>query len=158
MSLENASGGFTDLDELAKDATAVVSRIREFHPEETSPEGYKSEPVTIDLLICSGERKGEVVRGMKVKKGGVVSTLRRSQVGKDVAGVIVIKHSTKRKDRDGNPLPFAAMDPCDSAQMDQVKEVYRNGTGFDDNPNLVSAPSASAAGAGDDDSDSEPPF
>lgn len=131
--LENASGGFTDLDELARTNTLIVVRIKEILPEETSREGYKSKPVIGDLLICSGERSGEVVRGMNIRKGGVTATLRRSSVGKDVAGVMVVSTSDKRE------KPFAAMNPCDSTQLDQVKQVYRGGAGFDDNSGLSNA-------------------
>jgi len=151
MSLENASGGFTDLDELARDNTLVVVRIKEIHGEEVSPEGYKSYPVTGDLLLCSGPRSGEVIRGMKIKKGGVTNTLRRSSVGKDVAGAIVVKKIEKRKD------PFAAMDPCNETQLDTVKQVYRGGAGFDDNSGLSNAAAAAPAGSAPA-GDTQPPF
>ena len=150
MSLENASGGFTDLDELARDSTLVVTRIKKIHPEEVSSEGYKSLPVTADLLICSGQRSGEVVRGMKIRKGGITNTLRRSSVGKDVAGVIVVKKIDKRKD------PFPAMDPCSGSQLEDVKATYRDGVGFDGNENLVAASAAPAATASA--GETRPPF
>lgn len=139
MSLENASTGFTDFDELARGNTPVVARIRQIHPEERNGD-YTSYPVTIDLLICGGPRAGEVVRGYKVKKNGITSTLRRSSEGKDVAGVIAITTSDKRKD------PFVGMNPCDPAQLETVKAVYRDGVGFDSNENLVSAGATAAPG------------
>lgn len=155
MSLENASTGFTDFDELARGNTPVVCRVRQIHPEERNGD-YTSYPVTIDLLICAGERAGEVVRGYKVKKNGITSTLRRSSEGKDVAGVIAITTSEKRKD------PFVGMNPCDPVQLESVKAVYRDGVGFDSNDNLVSvgggaaaAPSGNGAARPVDD---EPPF
>lgn len=157
--LENASGGFTDLDDLARNNTLVVARIKDFLPEETSSEGYKSLPVMADLLICSGPDKGDVVRGMKIKKGGITNTLRRSNVGKDVAGLIKVKLNDKRKDRDGNPQPFAAMDPCTAEQLADVKLVYRDGTGFDSNSNLVGATAGTSGNSAAPAADSDlPPF
>jgi hypothetical protein len=151
--LENASGGFTDLDELARTNTLIVVRIKEIHPEEVDAQrGFKSNPVTGDLLICSGERAGEVVRGMKIKKGGVTATLRRSSIGKDVAGVMVVSTSDKRD------KPFAAMNPCDSVQLDAVKQVYRGGAGFDDNSGLSNAAPKSAPAASAPAGDTPPPF
>lgn len=155
--LENASGGFTDLDELARNNTLIVVRIKEFHPTEIDPvRKYESKPVTGDLLICSGERTGEVVRGMKIKKGGVTATLRRSSVGKDVAGVMVVSTSDRRDN------PFAAMNPCDSTQLDTVKQVFRGGAGFDDNSGLSNAAPKAAATSGTAASapaaDVKPPF
>lgn len=159
MSLENASGGFTDLDELARNNTLVVARIREFLAhEKDSTTGYESDPVMADLLICNGHRAGEVVRGMKIKKNGIVSTLRRSAPGKDVAGMITVKLNQKRKDTSGNPQPFVAMDPVDAGQMDTVKGVYKDGTGFDDNANLVSATAATSGNGGNYTAAGAPPF
>lgn len=151
MSLENASGGFTDLDELARDKTLVVCRIKEFHARERSEQGYDSDPVSVDLLICSGTRAGEVVRGMKMKRNGITNTLRRSAPGKDVAGVIQPKTTEKRKE------PFVSLDPVNSEQMETIKRVYRDGVGFDDNANLVGA-TAAAPSAGSSASTDEPPF
>lgn len=151
MSLENASGGFTDLDELARDKTLVVCRIKEFHARERSEQGFESDPVTVDLLICSGTRAGEVVRGMKMKRNGITNTLRRSAPGKDVAGIIQPKTTEKRKD------PFVSLDPVNSDDMESIKRVYRDGTGFDENSNLVGATTAPAAGSAPTAS-SEPPF
>jgi hypothetical protein len=152
MSLENASGGFIDLDQLARDKTLVVCRIKEFLPREVSDRGFESDPVMVDMLICSGPQRGEVVRGFKAKRNGITSTLRRSAVGKDVAGVIEPKTSDKRKD------PFVSLNPVNSAQMEEIKKVYRDGVGFDSNTNLVGASSAPAAGGGATAADEEPPF
>lgn len=152
MSLENASGGFTDLDELARNKTLVVCRIKEFNAREISEKGYESDPVTVDLLICSGTKAGEVVRGMKMKRNGVTNTLRRSAPGKDVAGVIQPKSTEKRKD------PFVSLDPVDSEQMDNIKKIYRDGTGFDDNANLVGATAAAPSAASSSSTTEEPPF
>ena len=151
MSLENASTGFTDFDELARGNTPVVARIRQIHPSETNGD-YTSYPVTIDLLICGGERRGEVVRGYKVKKNGITSTLRRSSEGKDVAGVIAITSSEKRKD------PFVGMNPCDPSQLEAVKAVYRDGVGFDSNSNLVGVAAAPSNGVPAKPVADEPPF
>lgn len=159
MSLENASGGFTDLDELARNKTLVVCRIKEFNAPEKSEQGYESNPVTVDLLFCSGPKTGEVVRGMKMKRNGITNTLRRSAPGKDVAGVVQVKLNEKRKDRDGNPQPFVSLDPVNSEQMDDIKKAYRDGVGFDDNANLVSAAAAAPSAASTSAvADSEPPF
>lgn len=153
MSLENASGGFTDLDELARNQTLVVCRIKEFHATEISEKGYESDPVTVDLLICSGPKAGEVVRGMKMKRNGITGTLRRSAPGKDVAGVIQPKTTDKRKD------PFVSMDPVNDDQMFSIKKVYRDGVGFDSNTNLVGAAAAPSAGtSGSYTATEQPPF
>lgn len=152
MSLENASGGFTDLDELARNRTLVVCRIKEFNAHEISDKGYESDPVTVDLLICSGTKAGEVVRGMKMKRNGVTNTLRRSAPGKDVAGVIQPKTTEKRKE------PFVSLDPVNSEQMESIKKVYRDGVGFDDNANLVSATAATPSAASSAPVTDAPPF
>lgn len=151
MSLENASGGFTDLDELARNKTLVVCRIKEFHAREKSEQGYESDPVSVDLLLCTGPKAGEVVRGMKMKRNGITNTLRRSAPGKDVAGVIQPKTTEKRKE------PFVSLDPVNSEQMDDIKKVYRDGVGFDDNANLVGATAATPSAATSSTAE-EPPF
>lgn len=150
MALSNVqSGSFTDLDELAKDRTLVVFRVKQLLPERASKiPGRMNKPVLADMLICTGERAGEVTHNDDIIGNGITGALRRAGEGKDVAARLeVITHSTGTK--------YAGAQTCTDAELAEIQKVYRDGKGFD-----APAPVLANAGAVSSqvDDDSEPPF
>jgi hypothetical protein len=150
MALQNASGGsFTDLDELAKDKTLVVFRVRQLLEERPSQfPGNTIKPVLADMLICSGERKGEVTRNDDIIGAGVTGTLRRAGEGKDVAARLEVITQPGRR-------PYIGAQTCTDEELAKIGPVYEDGKGFDAPAPILQNAGAVSSPVGDDD---EPPF
>lgn len=151
MTLQNASGGsYTDLDELARDKTIVVFRVRELLPERPSQfPGNSIMPVLADMLICSGPRTGEVTRNDDIIGAGVTGTLRRAGAGADVAARLEVIQQQGRR-------AYVGAQTCTEDELATAMKVYDDGRGFDAKTQLTNAStSVSGNGAAADD---EPPF
>lgn len=152
MPLDNATGGsYTDLDELAKDNTLVVFRVKALLPDRPAKGSTRmNKPVLADMLICTGPRKGEVTRDDDIIGGGITGPLRRAGEGKDVAARLeVITHATGNK--------YVGAQTCTPEELAEIGVVYDDGRGFD-KTSVLSNVGASAPAARTPVDDDEPPF
>lgn len=147
----------TALLELATKEAKVVFRVVQLHDEEQMENG-KVQPVTADMIVCSGPHKGKVLTDYRHIGRGVTGPLRRAmQQGNDeVAGRL-------EKKRTGSTDWVAVQTPNDD-DFELISNFYGDGTKvWRDAQPLVAGDSVGSSnglarvGGGSDDSEA-PPF
>lgn len=148
------AGAFLNLRELAKDGPVVcIFRVVAFHePEKATGFAGTNVPVTADVLICDGRRKGEVhlgekfigaitapLRGVRNPKGGEAPQPPENTVGQQV--VLRVKLVNEGKSNEG-----AVGDEPSDSEMDAAGAAYQDGKGWDVAP--VAAAAVPAQGNG----------
>lgn len=150
-----ASGGDTDFDDikrallaLAKKETKVVFKTTELHEEIELANG-KVQPVTADMVVCSGPDKGKVLRGYRTIGRGMTGPLRRAWANgdKEVAARLELKKT-------GATEWVAAQTPNDD-DYELIEGFYGDGTSAWKGPDLVESGIIPMSAAGDDEN---PPF
>jgi hypothetical protein len=160
MALTKAlSGGDTEFGEvkemmlaLAKKETKVVFRVLELHDEIQMNKGTV-QPVTADMVVCSGPHKGKVLLDFRHIGRGVTGPLRRAWANgdKEVACRLETKFTS------GNPWP-AAQTPNDD-DFELIEAFYGDGKSAWKGPDLVESEDAPASGSlAKANQDDEPPF
>lgn len=126
-------GGYLDFAELTEDGPIVcVFAIREFHDPEPGDYGLKV-PVTADVLICDGDRAGEVVLGENFfgAPTGPLRGVKNPKKGdkiRDVADPVndigdELTFTVKYVERAGTQS-FVALDPPSKADSKMANELY----------------------------------
>jgi hypothetical protein len=149
-------GGDTDWDEikqafigLAKKETKVVFRVIELHDEVQMANG-KVQPVTADMVVCTGPNKGKVLRNYRHIGRGVTGPLRRAKANGDTE--VAARLEAKKT---GATDWVAAQTPNDD-DMNLIEGFYGEGLSVWNGPDLVESENGvgSPATAGDE----LPPF
>lgn len=149
-------GAFLDLRELADDGPVLcIFRVREFHaPEKATGFDGLNLPVTADVLVCDGPRKGEVHLGEKFI-GAITAPLRgvrnpkrdeaprpaETAIGEEI--VLRIKVLNKGKSNAG-----AVGDEPSDTEMAAAEAIHQGGAAWNVAPANGSAAAQEPVAAG----------
>lgn len=158
-------GGYLDFAELTEDGPIVcIFHLREFHDPEPGDYGLKV-PVDADVLICDGDRAGEVVLGENFfgAPTGPLRGVKNPKKGdkiRDVADPVngigdELTFTVKYVERQGTQS-FVALDPPSRADSKMANELYAElAEKFPGETDGDLDWDAAAGGAGSDDADDQ---
>lgn len=135
--------------ELAKKEVKVVFRTLALH-EETQMENGTVQPVTADMIVCTGPNKGKVLLDYRHIGRGVTGPLRRAWAAGDKEVAARLEQKTT-----GATKWVAAQTPNDD-DFELISGFYGDGSVWAKGTPLVEGDTANASGTGSD--SSEPPF
>jgi hypothetical protein len=137
--------------ELAKKEAKVVFRTVALHEDMELPNGTV-QPVTADMIVCSGPHKGKVLTDYRHIGRGVTGPLRRAWAGgdKEVAARLELKTT-------GATKWVAAQTPNDD-DFDLIANFYGDGSKVWSGAKPLVEGDSVAAGSGSTADSDEPPF
>lgn len=166
MALTRAAAGGGDFGEikealigLAKKEAKVVFKVVQLHDEEEMPNG-KVQPVTADMIVCSGPYKGKVLLDYRHIGRGITGPLRRAMQdgNNEVAGRLECKKT--------GATEWVAIQTPNDDDFDLIANFYGDGSKVWRGAEPLVAGDSSGGGAsnglakvgGGSADDSEPPF
>jgi hypothetical protein len=127
MALTRAPEGSSELDDikaallkLAEKEAKVVFKVLQLHPEEQLENG-PVQPVTFDMIVCSGPHKGKVLLDFRTNWKGITGPLRRAkaQGNDEVAARMELKKTGK--------TPWAAAQTPNDDDFELIENFYGDG-------------------------------
>lgn len=166
MALTRAAAGGGDfegikeaLQELAKKEAKVVFKVVQLHDEEQMENG-KVQPVTADLIVCSGPHKGKVLLDYRHIGRGVTGPLRRAQAQAHPGEMAEVGARLELKTTGATKWVAAQTPNDDDYELIQNfygdgKSVWKNASPLVEGDSVGSSNGLAKVGGGTDD---EPPF